>query len=94
MKIDEIIKQAEMCSLTLNSCCVECNEKAKDFYKSVIENLEVLEILKPFLKIEETGDVLFPFELSIKSQYVSNRSSLYINVDAYEKIKKWLQANE
>lgn len=61
--------------------------------QSVIENLEVLEIIKPFLKIEETGDDLFPFELSLKPQYVSNRSSLYINADDYEKIKKWLQVN-
>lgn len=67
MKIDEIIKQAKFCSRTLNSGCVTCDEKVKDFYKSVIGNLEVLEILKPFLKIEETGDDLFPFEHSISS---------------------------
>lgn len=46
MTIDNLIKHAKFTLDTLNSQCVECEKKAKDFYKSVIENLEVLEIIK------------------------------------------------
>nr|DAW33430.1 MAG TPA: hypothetical protein [Caudoviricetes sp.] len=37
MTLDEIIAQCEFTVATLNSDCVECDKKAKDFYKSVIE---------------------------------------------------------
>lgn len=40
MTIEECIYQCEFTYKTLNSGCVQCDEKAKDFYKSVITYLK------------------------------------------------------
>ena len=40
MTIEECIYQCEFNCKTLNSGCVQCDEKAKDFYQSVITYLK------------------------------------------------------
>lgn len=40
MTIEECIFQCEFTYKTLNSGCVQCDEKAKDFYQSVITYLK------------------------------------------------------
>lgn len=41
MTIEECIYQCEFNLKTLDSGCVECDEKAKDFYQSVIKYLNL-----------------------------------------------------
>ena len=67
-------------------------------YQEVIEareklekDLEVLEILKKWVLVNETYDDLFPYEIKLRDGYVSNRSCLTFTKDDYEKVKEWLE---
>lgn len=58
----------------------------------VIEKeLKVLEILKKWIVVNETYDDLFPYEIKVKNEYVSNRSCLILTEEDYRKIKEWLE---
>ena len=61
----------------------ECQELNK--------RLEVLEILKKWIVVDETYDDLFPYEIKLRNGYVSNRSCLVFTKDDYEKVKEWLE---
>lgn len=57
---------------------------------SIIEKeLKVLEILKRYIKIKETGDDLFPYSIE-EEQYISSRSGKIINQEEYELLKEVL----
>ena len=67
-------------------------------YQEVIEareklekDLEVLEILKKWVLVNETYDDLFPYEIKLRKGYVSNNSYLVFTKDDYEKVKGWLE---
>ena len=60
----------------------ECQELNK--------RLEVLEILKKWIVVNETYDDLFPYEIKLRNGYVSNKSCLVFTKDDYEKVKEWL----
>ena len=67
-------------------------------YQEVIEareklekDLQVLEILKKWVLVNETYDDLFPYEIKLRNGYVSNRSCLVFTKDDYEKVKEWLE---
>ena len=67
-------------------------------YQEVIEareklekDLEVLEILKKWVLVNETYDDLFPYEIKLRKGYVSNKSCLVFTKDDYEKVKEWLE---
>lgn len=67
-------------------------------YQDVIEareklekDLEVLDILKKWVLVNETYDDLFPYEIKLRNGYVSNRSCLVFTKDDYEKVKEWLE---
>ena len=67
-------------------------------YQEVIEareklekDLEVLNILKKWVLVNETYDDLFPYEIKLRNGYVSNRSCLVFTKDDYEKVKEWLE---
>lgn len=61
----------------------ECQELNK--------RLEVLEILKKWIVVDETYNDLFPYEIKLRNGYVSNRSCLVFTKDDYEKVKEWLE---
>ena len=61
----------------------ECQELNK--------RLEVLEILKKWIVVNETYDDLFPYEIKLRNGYVSNKSCLVFTKDDYEKVKEWLE---
>ena len=67
-------------------------------YQEVIEareklekDLEVLEILKKWVLVNETYDDLFPYGIKLRKGYVSNKSCLVFTKDDYEKVKEWLE---
>ena len=67
-------------------------------YQEVIEareklekDLEVLDILKKWVLVNETYDDLFPCEIKLRNGYVSNKSCLVFTKDDYEKVKEWLK---
>ena len=55
------------------------------------KDLEVLEILKKWIVVNETYDDLFPYEIKVKSGYISNRSCLVLTEEDFKKIKEWLE---
>ena len=55
------------------------------------KDLEVLEILKKWVLVNETYDDLFPYEIKLRNGYASNRSCLVFTKDDYEKVKEWLE---
>ena len=55
------------------------------------KDLEVLDILKKWVLVNETYDDLFPYEIKLRNGYVSNRSCLVFTKDDYEKVKEWLE---
>ena len=59
-------------------------------YQELYKRLEVLEILKKWIVVDETYDDLFPYEIKLRNGYVSNRSCLVFTKDDYEKVKEWL----
>lgn len=68
------------------------NEKSAKKCKETIEkDLEILEILKKWVLVNETYDDLFPYEIKLRNGYVSNRSCLVFTKDDYEKVKEWLE---
>lgn len=62
-----------------------------DRLKIIEKDLEVLEILKKWIVVNETYDDLFPYEIKIKNEYVSNRSCFILTEEDYRKIKEWLE---
>lgn len=67
-------------------------------YQEVIEareklekDLEVLDILKKWVLVNETYDDLFPYGIKLRKAYVSNNSYLVFTKDDYEKVKEWLE---
>ena len=54
------------------------------------KKLEILEILKKWIVVNETYDDLFPYEIKLRNGYVSNKSCLVFTKDDYEKVKEWL----
>ena len=60
-------------------------------YQELYKRLEVLEILKKWIVVDETYDDLFPYEIKLRNGYVSNRSCLVFTKDDYEKVKEWLE---
>ena len=59
-------------------------------YQELYKRLEVLEILKKWIVVDETYDDLFPYEIKLRNGYVSNKSCLVFTKDDYEKVKEWL----
>ena len=58
---------------------------------SIIEDsLKALEILKKYIKLNETGDDLFPYEIK-ECQYTSSRSQNIITQKEYELLKEVLK---
>ena len=60
-------------------------------YQELYKRLEVLEILKKWIVVNETYDDLFPYEIKLRNGYVSNKSCLVFTKDDYEKVKEWLE---
>ena len=58
--------------------------------ETIEKDLEVLEILKKWIVVNETYDDLFPYEIKLRNGYVSNKSCLTFTKDDYEKVKEWL----
>ena len=72
----------------------ENNQWVKNVLKGLKEcqqDLEVLEILKKWIVVNETYDDLFPYEIKLRNGYVSNKSCLVFTKDDYEKVKEWLE---
>ena len=63
-------------------------------YQELYKRLEVLEILKKWIVVDETYDDLFPYEIKLRNGYVSNRSCLVFTKDDYEKVKEWLESDK
>ena len=59
--------------------------------KKIKKDLEVLEILKKWILVNESYDDLFPYEIDVKQQYVSKRSCLVLTEEDFKKIKEWLE---
>ena len=59
--------------------------------KKIEKDLEVLEILKKWILVNESYDDLFPYEIDVKQQYVSSRSCLVLTEEEFNKIKEWLE---
>ena len=62
----------------------------KNDFSQIEKDLEVLEILKKWIVVNETNDDLFPYEIKVKNGYVSNKSCLVLIEEDYKKIKEWL----
>lgn len=63
----------------------------RSFYDIIKQDLEVLEILKKYILISKScDDDLFPYDIDVKQQYVSNRSCLVLTEEEFNKIKEWL----
>ena len=58
---------------------------------NIRKDLEVLDILKKWIVVNETYDDLFPYEIKLRNGYVSNKSCLVFTKDDYEKVKEWLE---
>ena len=58
---------------------------------NIRKDLEVLDILKKWIVVNETYDDLFPYEIKLRNGYVSNKSCLVLTKDDYEKVKEWLE---
>ena len=80
--------------------CVLASNQATKRYSDIFEenllrpikkDLEVLEILKKWVLVNETYDDLFPYGIKLRKGYVSNRSCLVFTKDDYEKVKEWLE---
>ena len=69
----------------------EVIENALKDYEILKKDLEVLEILKKWIVVNESYDDLFPYEIDVKQQYVSNRSCLVLTEEDFNKIKEWLE---
>ena len=63
----------------------------QEFLKPIEKDLEVLDILKKWVLVNETYDDLFPYEIKLRNGYVSNKSCLVFTKDDYEKVKEWLE---
>lgn len=63
----------------------------KNDFSQIEKDLEVLEILKKWIVVNETNDDLFPYEIKVKNGYVSNKSCLVLIEEDYKKIKEWLE---
>ena len=63
----------------------------QEFLKPIEKDLEVLDILKKWIVVDETYDDLFPYEIKLRNGYVSNKSCLTFTKDDYEKVKEWLK---
>ena len=59
--------------------------------RAIKKDLEVLDILKKWVLVNETYDDLFPYEIKLRNGYVSNKSCLVLTKTDYEKIKEWLE---
>lgn len=64
---------------------------AHELKKIVERDLEVLEILKKWVLVEETNDELFPYDISVRRAYVSSGSVLELSKEEYELLKEWLE---
>ena len=62
--------------------------------ETIEKDLEVLDILKKWVLVNETYDDLFPYEIKLRNGYVSNRSCLVFTKDDYEKVKEWLESDK
>ena len=80
--------------------CVLVSNQATKRYSDIFEenllrpiekDLEVLDILKKWVLVNETNDDLFPYEIKLRNGYVSNKSCLVFTKDDYEKVKEWLE---
>ena len=63
----------------------------QEFLEPIEKDLEVLDILKKWVLVNETNDDLFPYEIKLRNGYVSNKSCLVFTKDDYEKVKEWLE---
>lgn len=62
----------------------------EDIENIILQDLDVLEILKKYIIISKSCDYdIFPYDIDIKQQYVSSRSSLILTEEEYYKIKRW-----
>ena len=69
----------------------EPDVETEEAIKTIEKDLEVLDILKKWLLVNETYDDLFPYEIKLRNGYVSNKSCLVFTKDDYEKVKEWLE---
>lgn len=75
----EIIEQCKFVIANLTSGCVECNEKAMYFYKSIIKHLEILEILK--------GCTDTDFDMWDDTYYINGTE---VSEEECLRVKRWL----
>ena len=69
----------------------EPDVETEEAIKTIEKDLEVLDILKRWVLVNETYDDLFPYEIKLRNGYVSNKSCLVFTKDDYEKVKEWLE---
>ena len=77
----------------LNIKCIRSNGVDDEYFEEfniIKKDLEVLEILKRFMLVSKSDDDLFPYDIDVKQQYVSNRSCLVLTEEEFKKIKEWL----
>lgn len=83
-------------TISVDSSCIYQGELCEVYgseVDTIKKELEVLEILKKWIVVNETYDDLFPYEIKVKNGYVSNRSCLILTEEDYRKIKEWLDEN-
>ena len=84
MTSKEALSDLSFLSIGDESHTIKCKE-------TIEKDLEVLDILKKWVLVNETYDDLFPYEIKLRNGYVSNRSCLTFTKDDYEKVKEWLE---
>ena len=95
MKSKEYLKQiatTEVIDFTYNN---KAKKRIANIFpvgiSAIKKDLEVLEILKRFILVSKSDDDLFPYDIDVKQQYVSNRSCLVLTEEEFNKIKEWLE---
>ena len=69
----------------------EPDVETEEAIKTIEKDLEVLDIIKKWVLVNETYDDLFPYEIKLRNGYVSNKSCLVFTKDDHEKVKEWLE---
>lgn len=72
-------------------CTLSFDKKGAKNISIIKRDLEVLEILKKWVVVKETGDDLFPYDISVRRGYVSSGSVLELSKEEYELLKEWLK---
>ena len=95
MNSKEALENLGRINLGDNPYCIFEDNLLKNCYKEEYENIEkdlkVLETLKKFILVSKSYDDLFPYDIDVKQQYVSNKSCLILTEEEFHKIKEWLE---